>query len=421
MHPHLAADGVVGRCRVGHVIKDARAAQRWRCEHTGEQGAHNAAHAVHAKHVQRVVGTEHALQATHAPQADQASDQADDDGTHGADKTASRGHGHQASHCARGRAQHRCLAFGQGFTGNPAQGGGRCGDQGVDKGQGGHAIGFQVGASVEAKPTHPQQGSTHHGQGQAVRGHGFFAVTHALAQHVRADQASHTGVDVHHGAAGEVQRALGPQPAGSGGDGLQGFLVGDGVGAVPIPNHVGDRQVAEGEPQGTEQQHRRELDALGKRAHDQAAGDGSKRGLEGNKRQLRDDHAFAEGGGHRVRRDAFEEQLVEPANEWVAPRECSGVAVQHPQDVNHGCDDKHLHQHRQHVFRAHQAAVEQGQAGDGHEDHQQGGHGHPGRVAFVGHGRSCGGCGFSSRRCFSGCGGRSSRRSCRGSRLGQGR
>ena len=36
----------------------------------------------------------------------------------------------------------------------------------------------------------------------------FAAVADALADQIGADQAGHTGVDVHHGAAGEVERAL---------------------------------------------------------------------------------------------------------------------------------------------------------------------------------------------------------------------
>jgi hypothetical protein len=58
------------------------------------------------------------------------------------------------------------------------------------------------------------------------------------------------------------------------------FLGGVGVRTHPEPDHVGDRQVAEGEPQHHEQQHGGELDALGKGADDQAAGDGGEGGLE---------------------------------------------------------------------------------------------------------------------------------------------
>ena len=90
------------------------------------------------------------------------------------------------------------------------------GEQRVDEGQRGDAVGFEGGAGVEAEPAHPQQRGADHGQGQAVRRHRFLAVADALADHVGADQAGDAGVDVHHGAAGEVERALLPQPAGLG-------------------------------------------------------------------------------------------------------------------------------------------------------------------------------------------------------------
>src|SRR5690606_34981198 len=56
-------------------------------------------------------------------------------------------------------------------------------------------------------------------------------------------------------------------------------------------------------------------------------------------------------------------------------------------------DHHHLHQHRQHVLRSRQAAVEQGQAGDGHQDDEQRGGQHPRGVAAVELGRFGGGGG----------------------------
>ena len=60
------------------------------------------------------------------------------------------------------------------------------------------------------------------------------------------------------------------------------------VRARPEPDHVRDRQVGEREPQHHEQQHRRELHALGERAEDQAAGDGGERRLERDVDELGD-------------------------------------------------------------------------------------------------------------------------------------
>ena len=68
----------------------------------------------------------------------------------------------------------------------------------------GAAVGFEVGAGVEAEPANPQQRGADHGQRQVVRRHRLLAVTDALADQVGANQAGHRGVDVHHGATGEV-------------------------------------------------------------------------------------------------------------------------------------------------------------------------------------------------------------------------
>ena len=223
-----------------------------------------------------------------------------------------------------------------------------------------------------------------------MRCHGFFAVANAFANHVSTHQTGDSGVDVHHGAASEIECAFGPQPTSSSRDFLQRSGVGDGVRTVPIPNHVGHGQVAESEPQGTEQQNGRELHAFSKRANDQGASDGGEGGLEGHESQLRDVNTFAKGGAQGFNRHAFEQEFVKGAEERIAGGEGDRVAVQHPQHINHRRHHKHLHQHRQHVFRADQAAVEQGQTGDGHEDDQHGGHGHPSGVAFVGHRGRCG-------------------------------
>ena len=65
------------------------------------------------------------------------------------------------------------------------------------------------------QPTHSSEAPTMV-SGQVVRRHRFLAVADALADHVGADQAGDAGVDVHHRAAGEVERALLPEQAGLG-------------------------------------------------------------------------------------------------------------------------------------------------------------------------------------------------------------
>jgi len=225
-----------------------------------------------------------------------------------------------------------------------------------------------------------------------VRRHRFAAVADALADHDGAHQAGNGGVDVYHGAAGEVQRAFLPDPASLQGFAGRGGGVGDQVRTGPEPHHVGRWQVGEGEPQHDEGQNRGKLGALGKRADDQCAGDGSKRALESHEDELGNDDALAEGGGGGKRAlgripDTVQEQAVEATEEGGFFREGNRVAVDAPQHDDQREHHEHLHQHRQHVLRTHQAAVEQGQAGDGHQDHQQGADHHEAGIALVGDGR----------------------------------
>ena len=84
-----------------------------------------------------------------------------------------------------------------------------------------------------------------------------LAIAQALADEPRADQAGDARVDVDHGTAGEV-------------DGTQLTQV------AATPDDMCHRDVAEGEPQRREQQHRAELDALGEGTDDQRGGDAGK-------------------------------------------------------------------------------------------------------------------------------------------------
>ena len=146
-----------------------------------------------------------------------------------------------------------------------------------------------------------------------MRLHRFFAEAKAWADNVCADQARYARVDMHHSAAGKIQRAPLPQQACGCVQFIHDFGVNVSIRTLPEPHHVRNRQIGEGEPDDGEYQHCRELDALGKRTEDQAAGDGGERCLEGNKHQLRQNHAFAEGADrgeiafHRVNHCAFQE------------------------------------------------------------------------------------------------------------------
>ena len=100
------------------------------------------------------------------------------------------------------------MAVAEAFDGEPAEhGGGRSG-QGVDPDQAGLLNGRR-GTGVEAEPAEPQDCGAEHDKRDVVR-----AVVRVLAEALAVaddqdqDQAGDAGVDVDHGAAGEVDRPV---------------------------------------------------------------------------------------------------------------------------------------------------------------------------------------------------------------------
>ena len=67
--------------------------------------------------------------------------------------------------------------------------------------------GRQRAAGVEAEPAEPQQAGAEHREGNVVRQDRVTAVILARTDHHRRDQRGRCGIDVHHGAAGEIERA----------------------------------------------------------------------------------------------------------------------------------------------------------------------------------------------------------------------
>ena len=229
--------------------------------------------------------------------------------------------------------------------------------------------------------------------------HQFLAVAGATTDHDRADQAGDAGIDVHHGAAREVDGAPGEDQSGVGIDrvelGLQLRLVGvgrssqrlggfgDRVRAGPVPDHVRDREVDEGYPERDEQRHRGELHALRERADDQRRRDRRERHLEADVDDLGERDADREGGRRRLAGDAFEEQLVEAADDRRAAGEGEAVAVDHP-DQHHDADRvEDMGEHRQRVLRTNKAGIEQREARDRHQQDEDGRRHHPGSVTLV--------------------------------------
>ena len=96
------------------------------------------------------------------------------------------------------------------------------------------------------------------------------------------------------------------------------------------------------------------------------ARDPGERHLERREQILGNVDALAERrGGHEIAgrvEHARQERAVEAAEECVAAGERDAVTVERPQHRQHAEGDEHLHRNRQHVLRAHHAAVEQREA-----------------------------------------------------------
>ena len=232
----------------------------------------------------------------------------------------------------------------------------------------GAGIRFEVRAGVEAEPADPKDRGADHGERHRVRSHVVLAVAGARTDDQRAHKGRDTGVEVDDGSSGEIQRTEAEQQA------------------VRIPHHVGNREIDEGHPERHEQDHRRELHTLGEGADDQRRRDAGEGHLEGDVDIFRQDHALREGGDRGVLMDPHQEDLAEAAPERTgAAAEGEGIAPEHPDHHHKRSDGRALHEHGEHVLGAHQAAIEQGQPRQEHEQHQRAGHQHPGGVAFVHH------------------------------------
>src|ERR1019366_12400 len=148
--------------------------------------------------------------------------------------------------------------------------------------------------------------------------------------------------------------------------------------AVPVPHHVRNRQVGKGEPQNAEDDHRRELETFCKATADQRDCDCSKGQLEHAVHEVRQVLAFTKRRCHgRSRVFARHEQLVKRTDErrqhvaLVARSERHAVTVDHPEHRDDAENREALHDGRQGVLSANHTCIEQGQAGDGHQQHER--------------------------------------------------
>ena len=191
-----------------------------------------------------------------------------------------------------------------------------------------------------------------------------MGVADALAEVDAGDQSGDAAGDVDHGAAGEIEA----------GDEVAGGV----EQAADAPDHVGHGAVDEQRPEREKERHGAELHAFGKCAGDQRRGDDGEHELV--------DHEGLLGNGGGVvgvgsEADAAQEEVLEAADEGVAVAEGQRIAHDGPDHGDQAHHGEALHHGAEDVLFADQAAVEEGQAGAGHEQNQGGGDQHPGVVA----------------------------------------
>ena len=140
-------------------------------------------------------------------------------------------------------------------------------------------------------------------------------------------------------------------------------------------------------PEAEEDGHGAELHALGEGSGDEGGGDDGEHELVDHVGLMGDGGGVGGFGGEA---DSVEEEIIEAADEAVSVAEGEGITDQRPEDGDEAHHGKALHHGAEHVFSADEAAVEERQAGAGHEQDEGGGDQHPGVVA----GRLCVGDGF---------------------------
>ena len=118
-------------------------------------------------------------------------------------------------------------------------------------------------------------------------------------------------------------------------------------------------------------------------ADDERRRDDGERHLEGHEDQLRDGARASVSLPMPAKKHSVETADVGVVEVVGVRSEGQRVGDDHPEHRHQARGDERLHQHREHVLLAHHAAVEEGEARDGHHQHERHGGEHPGGVAGV--------------------------------------
>ena len=190
-------------------------------------------------------------------------------GAHRADEAGGGRDRHETHHDAGGAAHGGGAAGPEVVEQHPDHERGHRGQEGVGEGERGELVRGQRAAAVEPEPAEPEEAGAEQHEGHVVRQDGLAAVVLAGPEHERRHERGDAGVDVHDGAAGEVEHAPGHEPA-----------------AAPDP--VRHRGVDEERPEHDEREVRPEPHALHDRARDQRRGDDREGALVGHEQDVRD-------------------------------------------------------------------------------------------------------------------------------------
>ena len=149
------------------------------------------------------------------------------------------------------------------------------------------------------------------------------------------------------------------------------------------PDHVGQREVDDEHPDRDEEQNRGELHALGDRADDQRRGDDREHHLIHRKHVLRNPVGVI---GIGRAGDALKKKVFRPPEKRTveALAENKAVAKRPPHDGDQARNTETLGEHGEDVLPANEAAVEESETGQRHEEHERSAGHHPGVVAGAG-------------------------------------
>jgi len=308
-------------------------------------------HTVHGPDIESVIEIE-LLGELDAAVAPRHAEDTDDEGGPRLDVSSSRSDGGETGDGADAGTDEGRLTFHLPFEQEPAEESRRGGNLRVHSGESGGAVGSQRGAAVEAEPAKPEQAGTEGNERNVVRVGVELIAFELLAvrQGENGGERGEAGGGVHDDAAGEILDALLSHPT-----------------AAPDP--VAEREVDQVNPDEDEDEVRHESHAIGKGASHETR---------------RDDGEHALKAGEHVHRNLFagvargepihvlEEVIRLRSTDEITARlpKAQGEPPHDPDDGDETHRDVVLHHDGQHVRRAHETAVEEGQSRR-HEVHER--------------------------------------------------